>query len=328
MGADVLIVGQGFAGTLLAWELERAGISFVVADAGHERAATRAAAGIINPITGRRLVKSWRIDPLRPAAAAVFRELEATLGVPLWHEMRVRRIFAEAREREIFAAKQARGELAPYAGESDDTGFWIHGAARVEMGALLTAARVRWRAAGCLGEAVTDLDAAASRHALVIDCTGMAATEREDFRFVPWEFSKGEVLTIAVEGLAPDVVLNRRHWITPVGEGSAWVGATHAPGVRESRPGEAARVALEKSARELLGGRDFAVTGQRAGVRVNLPDKRPVAGRHPERERIGLINGLGSKGGLWAPFLARQWAEHLATGKPFDPETDLRRFGR
>jgi glycine/D-amino acid oxidase-like deaminating enzyme len=328
VGADVLIAGQGLAGTLLAWALERAGISFAVADAGPARAATMAAAGIINPITGRRLVQSWRIDTLRPAAAAVFRELEAALGVPLWREMRVRRFFADAREREIFAVKQARGELAPYAGESDDTGFWIHGAARVEMAALLTAARARWRAAGRLREAVTDLDAVASQYEWVIDCTGVAATEREEFRFLPWEFSKGEVLTIAVAGLASDEILNRRRWITPVGEGSAWVGATHEPGVRDSRPGEAARVALEENARELLGGRDFAVTGQRAGVRVNLPDKRPVAGCHPERARLGLINGLGSKGGLWAPFLARQWAEHLTAGRAFDAEIGVERFGR
>lgn len=326
--ADVLIAGQGLAGTLLAWELERAGISFAIADSGHRRAATMAAAGIINPITGRRLVPSWRVDALRPAAAAVYCELGSALGVPLWHEMRLRRIFADARERETFVAKQARGELAPYAGESDETGFWIEGAARVEMEALLQVARARWQAAGRLGEAMTDLGAESRRHAVVIDCTGVAATEREEFRFVPWEFSKGEMLAIAVDGLAPDVVLNRRHWLTPLGEGRAWVGATHAPGQRDARPSAAARDTLERSARALLGDRAFEVTGQRAGVRVNLPDKRPVAGRHPEQERIGLINGLGSKGGLWAPFLARQWVEHLVAGKPFDAEIDLHRFGR
>jgi glycine/D-amino acid oxidase-like deaminating enzyme len=63
-------------------------------------------------------------------------------------------------------------------------------------------------------------------------------------------------------------------------------------------------------------------------VRVNLPDKRPVAGRHPEQARLGLINGLGSKGGLWAPFLARRWAEHLAAGRVFDEEIGVGRFGR
>ena len=70
MGADFLIVGQGLAGTLLAWEFERAGFSFAIADAGHGRAASGVAAGIINPITGRRLVKSWRIDARLAGARA------------------------------------------------------------------------------------------------------------------------------------------------------------------------------------------------------------------------------------------------------------------
>ena len=328
MAADVLIVGQGLAGTLLAWEFERAGIAFALADGGHRRAATMAAAGIINPITGRRLVKSWRIDTLRPAAAAVFRELEVALGVPLWHEMRVRRLFADAREREIFSAKQARGELAPFAGEADEAGFWIHGAARVEVGALLAAARARWRSAGRLCEEVTDLGEVAPRFAQVIDCTGVAATGQEKFRSLPWEHAKGEVLAVAVAGLAPDVILNRRHWIVPVGEGAAWVGATHEPATRDGEPSGAARVALERSACELLAGRAFTVTGQRAGVRVYLPDKRPVAGCLAGCDRIGLLNGLGSKGALWAPFLARQWVRHLTAGASFDPEIGVGRFVR
>jgi len=41
-----------------------------------------------------------------------------------------------------------------------------------------------------------------------------------------------------------------------------------------------------------------------------------------------MIGGLGSKGALWAPGLARQWVNHLTEGVPFDPETDLNRFRR
>src|SRR5262245_20876558 len=110
MRPALLIVGQGLAGTLLAWELERAGIPFAIMDRGHAGATTAAAAGLINPITGRRLVKSWRVDALLPVARESYRELEAALGVALWHGVRVRRLFADAREREIFAEKQARGE--------------------------------------------------------------------------------------------------------------------------------------------------------------------------------------------------------------------------
>ena len=68
---DFMIVGQGLAGSLLASELLDAGKTIQIFDADHEGAASAIAAGIINPITGRRLVKSWMIMsfyplPLRP----------------------------------------------------------------------------------------------------------------------------------------------------------------------------------------------------------------------------------------------------------------------
>lgn len=330
MRPDILILGQGLAGTLLAWELERAGIDFSLVDTGHAAAATTAAAGIINPITGRRLVQSWRVESLLPAARALYRDLEAALGVPLWRDLRVRRLFADERERTTWREKSARGELAPFAGAGDAEGFWVEPAARVDLGALLGAARGRWLAMGRLRtENVDAVDPAVAMagHACVIDCTGRAAARAGAFGFVPWEFSHGEMLELAVEGLAPDVVLNRRHWIVPVAAGTAWVGATHMPGVHEVAPTSSARLTLEASARDLLGAaHPFVVTGQRAGVRVNLPDKRPVAGRHLERPRLGLINGLGAKGALWAPMLARQWVEHLKLGAPFDPEVNVARF--
>ncbi len=323
MTADVLILGQGLAGTLLGWELERASVPFTITDSDQAPAATAAAAGIINPITGRRLVQSWRIDALRPLARETYRAIEAAWGVRVWHEMKLRRLFADERERVVLAAKRATGELAGWAGEGDDSGFWIRDAARVDLGVLLAAARARWRAGG-QWRAAGDK---APLPATVIACTGLAMTATPEFGFVPWEVVKGEIIELAVDGLAPDVILNRRHWLVPMGEGAAWVGATQEPGVRDPQPSAAARATLEAAARDLLGGRAFRVTGQRAGVRVHLPDKRPVAGWHPVRSGLGVLGGLGAKGALWAPWLARQWADHLTRGGAvFDPETDVGRF--
>ncbi|MEO7411955.1 MAG: FAD-dependent oxidoreductase [Opitutaceae bacterium] len=325
--ADILIVGQGLAGTLLAWELERAGISFEVIDAGHEHAASGVAAGIINPITGRRLVKSWRVDQWLPTARIAYREIEQALGLPLWRDVRVRRFFADDRERRVANEKYGRGELAPYVEAApDETGLWIGGAGQVDVPSLLARARAHWQMMGRLREeTLGDLADQANAYHLVVDCRGVAGARGKDFAFVPWEFSKGEIIAVQVAGLPHDVVLNRGHWALPVTDGSAWVGATHQPSFENLAPTAAARKELEASAAALLS-RPFSVTGHFAGVRVNLPDKRPVAGRHPASERLGIMNGLGAKGALWAPMLARQWVNHLTKGVPFDPEITGERF--
>lgn len=328
MRPDVLILGQGLAGSLLGWALERAGVAFAIVDHGHAAAATRAAAGIVNPITGRRLVKSWRVDELLPQARALYQEIGDALGVTLWRDMRVRRLFVDERERAACRAKRVSGELAPFLGEADEEGFWIERAGWVDLAALLQGLRARWQASGVLRE--RSVDGANGAAGAVIDCRGLEAARAEEFRFVPWEFSKGELLELEVPdgALERDVVLNRRHWVVPVGATAAWVGATHEPGVMDRATTAAARTGLEESAKRLLRAGAFTVVGQRAGVRVTLPDKLPVGGWHPEQTGLGIVNGLGAKGALWAPLLASAWVAALRGGRGFPAEIDVRRFAR
>jgi glycine oxidase len=327
MRPDILIVGQGLAGTLLAWELERVGIQFTIADGGHATAASAVAAGIINPITGRRLVQSWRYEALFPIARESYRTIEATLGVTIWREMRLRRTFADERERTLGADTQRREDLAEYIESADADGWWVRGAARVDLANLLRATRARWEADGKLRGQRIEIEREIERYALVIDCRGREAALTTAYDPVPWEFSKGEILELSVDVLEEDVVLNRRMWVMPTGPWTALAGATHQPGLTDVLPSAAARIKIEEAAREILGeDRPFSITGHRVGIRVNLPDKRPVAGRLPRNSRIGVLNGLGAKGALWAPMIARQWAEHLKSGQRFDPEIDVRRF--
>lgn len=325
MRADILILGQGIAGSLLGWELERAGIPFTMIDAGPAGAASRVAAGIINPITGRRLVKSWRFDELRPIAERAYGEIEAAWGVKLWREMRVRRLFQDDRERRVFAGKALSGELAPYAEKGDADGFWIGQAAQVDMTQLLRVARSRWLDAGILSEASVSTEDVKGRCELVIDCRGATTVHEGAFGWVPWELTKGQILEIGASEREPGVILNRGQWLLPVPEGKALVGSTHETRFATPGPTDEARCKLAAVAEALLG-RAVEVTGQAAGLRVHLPDKHPVAGRHPHEPWLGVINGLGAKGALTAPWLARQWVNHLCEGVPFDPDVVVTRF--
>lgn len=326
---DILIVGQGLAGTLLGWACERAGLDFALVERDRGDGATPVAAGLVNPVTGRRLVKSWRVDTLLPAARTWYTEIGAELGVTLWREMAVRRLWLDDREPAVLARKLGTGELAPYASTGDTAGFWLHGAARVDFGLLLAASRQRWRTAGRWRTDEFDAGRTADQAGVVVDCTGAAgALASGAWPGVPWEYSRGQVLEVAVEGLPADTVLHRRHSLVPLGPGRAWVGATHEPGAVAAHVTPEGRAALAESAATMLAGRPFTVVAARAGVRLNLPDKRPVAGRHPDDPRRGICGALGAKGALWAPLLAQQWVEHLTRGTTFDPEIDVRRFER
>ncbi len=75
-------------------------------------------------------------------------------------------------------------------------------------------------------------------------------------------------------------------------------------------------------------GLGWELVGQDVGERVTTADKHPIAGRAPTDSHLGIFNGLGSKGALLAPWIARQWVNHLTEAVPFDPAVDVRRFWR
>lgn len=326
MAAELLIVGQGLAGTWLGWECERAGIAFEIADAGGAPSASRISAGLINPITGQRFVKTWSVDERRDEVRASYAELEAGLGVQVWHDVRIWREFRDEAERRRFAAKEGAGRLRPWVREASDAGFWIDGAARVDVPSLLDAAQARWVAAGRWRAERVDVERAASDYALVVDCTGAAARSVESWAGVPWETSAGEILEIRTAGLRPDVVRSRGHWLVASDARTAKAGATHRPRAERAEPTATGRGELEASVRELLGGAEFQTVGHAAAVRATLPDRRPVLGRHPRNERLAVFAGLGGKGAWFAPLLARLFVAHWRRGGPLPDSLRVERF--
>ena len=101
---DYIIVGQGIAGSILAYLLQGNGQKVVVIDQNTEGSlsASKIAAGVINPITGRRFVKSWHVDALLPSAKQTYQALEKVLNIPIWHERRLLRTLTNAEEENNF----------------------------------------------------------------------------------------------------------------------------------------------------------------------------------------------------------------------------------
>ena len=324
MSAFVTIVGQGLAGSLLGWELERAGVPFVVVERGGDAASSRVGAGIINPVTGLRLVKSWRVDAYFPSALAAYREIEAVTGRRIIHPMRVRRLFGSEEDARNARARLERGELIPYVREIDERGLWIDPAARIDAAALIEGLHLHWSRTGRL---LVDPEHPLDRpsEVRVIRCIGAREAVSEVSRFARLGLAKGEIITIQAPEAAPDVIWNTGHWMVPIGDGLARVGATFDRHATSPDVTEEARRLLSKSAERFLG-RSVEIVRHEAGLRVTSPDRHPVIGWLDAHERVGVFNALGSKGALLAPAMARAWVGHLTRGEPFDRAVDVARF--
>ena len=89
MQVETLIVGQGLCGTWLSFWLQQSGANFLVIDENKANSATKVASGIINPVTGRRMVKTWMADELIAFADYAYKLMGSVIEKDLITEMQL-----------------------------------------------------------------------------------------------------------------------------------------------------------------------------------------------------------------------------------------------
>ncbi len=341
---DYLIVGQGLAGSVLALLMRRRGLRFRVVDNANPSGATRVAAGILNPVTGRKIVKSWRADESLPSAFAFYREAERELGVGLLGERIIHRYLVTGNEREIWRRKRDQegwGSLtSPLPEEARPgfrgglQGFRIHGGGILDAPGFVEAVGLLLLREGNLLRAELPVESIristagveweGVRARRVIFCEGHRASRNPLFSWLPFRHAKGETLTLRWDGPCDDRIHNFGKWLFPLGGGEARAGSTFKWADLTETTTDAGRAEILDGLARVLPVQP-EVIGQRAGIRPILKDSRPVAGLHPGHPNAGIFNGLGSKGVSLAPLFAEQFLNHLESGGPLDDEIDARR---
>lgn len=347
---DALIIGQGFAGTLLARALLRRGREVVVVDNGHLHSSSRAAAGLINPLAGRQVALPSRVGQFLLTAGEVYGAMEAELGQRLLFPRPMVRLAPSEKDRERWQRRiAAEPGYAPYVesvfepGESGlplvdpfggliqlHTGYICPDRLLDGMRAKLAeAGRLRERQFELTGMALTSEGAGwgglVADH--VIFCEGRCATENPWFDWLPLRPVKGEILTLAGELPVDGRIVNGGKWLLPLEDGHFKLGATYDHSRIDETPTETGRERLLSGLPGLLQAPPpVEVVDHRAGVRPGTADRLPVVGLHPRERRLGIFNGFGSKGSLTIPWYAERFAEHLLDGAPLPEEADIGRF--
>ncbi|WP_460504247.1 FAD-dependent oxidoreductase, partial [Hymenobacter agri] len=102
---DFLLVGHGLAGAILADVLRARGHRVLVFDPGKANSASNVAAGLMNPVAGKRFALSWRAAELLPAAIAYYRALEQRFGQPFFTEAPIFKLFGSLEEQNAVLAR-------------------------------------------------------------------------------------------------------------------------------------------------------------------------------------------------------------------------------
>ena len=70
----------------------------------------------------------------------------------------------------------------------------------------------------------------------------------------------------------------------------------------------------------------YKILSQTAGIRPTIKDRRPLVGTQPAFPNLAILNGLGTRGVMIAPTMAKALFNYLEKGEELDPEIDIKRF--
>lgn len=331
MQRDFIIVGQGIAGSLLAWFLRQQGKTVLLIDKFYGSSASRVAAGIMHPITGRRMVKTWMADELIPFARSTYRNLEQEFGMNFFHDIPIAEILNTAKEYNDWMSRSDEQDLSAYISTEGNQDFGkylnpffksilIHRSGWIDTSVMLDAFRKYFQSNGDLldenfdhvelntsSEKIRYQDCEASH---IIFCEGVNAISNPFWKHLPFIPAKGEMITFRAE-MNCTSILNRKIFLLPVGDHMFKAGSTYSWNYKDDQPSPEGKDFLVGQLKSLLK-IPFEVIAHTAGIRPSVKDRKPFLGLHPVHKRIGIFNGLGAKGCLLAPFFASHMAGYLA----------------
>ncbi len=346
---DTVILGQGLAGSALAWHLVRAGERVCVIDDGHASAASMVAAGLINPLAGMRFNRRPELHDWLNAAEAWYTELEHFCGHRFWHPRPMLRLFRSAEQRRFYqrqredpGSRDLLGEAfaadrCPEPIHAPHGGFIQHRTGYIDLPALLGCLRDWLKTEGhllehhlsadqidCHGRGVVLPDLYAKR---LVFCDGARLGLNPWFNHLPLAPNKGEILDLADSEWRPRHIINGACWLVPLETGGLRLGATHTHHRVDDRPTTEGRQTLLQCLANLLpNARPAHVIQHRAGVRPGTPDRYPLIGPHPKHSQLWVFNGLGARGALLAPWYAQRLCAHYQSDAPLPAEADSQRF--
>ena len=342
---DYLIIGQGLAGSLLAWELIKQGCNVHLIDNQKENA-SHIAAGLINPVTGMRLVKNDNIDILLPCAIKTYQKLSQFFKQDFYREKPMLRIIRKEKETLIFQQRIQELTYLDYlekkiqpAPDSIDAPLGI--IQQKQTGYLLTQKLLT-----CLKNFLQqkqcyqatqleyqDLQIDNGIHwqgisaKKIIFCEGYQAIYNPWFNYLPFQLAKGEILTMtAKQTLAPEL-LNYGHWFIPLNEYQFRTGATFDTINLNTKLTDQGKKTLLNALTQIMPMLDSAtIDKHQANIRPTTLDKKPFIGPHPEHKNLMIFNGFGAKGSLQIPYYSMHFTQHLLKQSPIAPEVNCQRY--
>ncbi|HBK83577.1 MAG TPA: FAD-dependent oxidoreductase [Flavobacterium sp.] len=341
---DFLIVGSGLAGISFAEVALQNNKTILVFD-NQSRSSSNVAAGLYNPVVLKRFSEVWNAKELLAIAIPFYQSLAQKFNFNFDFKLPIYRRFASVEEQNnwFFASDKLNlnsflfpsliTDDIPYVtsnfgfGKVLETGF-------IDVNALIS--HYKDYLIQCNAYISSNFDYSQIlfnedfilygdykiKH--VIFAEGFGLNSNPFFNQLPLDGTKGELLIIKAPCLQLDVILMSNIFIIPLGNSLFKVGATYNWHDKTTNTTQYARNELIESLKDLISC-DFEVVDHLAGIRPTVKDRRPLVGTHFQHKRLHVLNGLGTRGVLLAPYLASQLFKSIAENTPLENEINIQR---
>ncbi len=340
----VLIVGGGLSGICLAHQLDDQNIDFLIIDTGQNESSA-VAAGMINPMVFRKMKKTWRGDELIPYLKNFYPTVEKKVDQRFFFSRKLRRVFSTNDEKNYWKDRNEDPDFEQYILDENqpaDTpeyvkntignGF-VQSPGYIDAPLFMESNHRYFKNQGHLSYENFDFfhfnpekkTYKGQCFSHVIFAEGFRGKFNPFFGYLPLQQTKGEVLSITSQQLKTTEILNRKCFVLPLEQGGFKLGATFAWETTDTSPTVDARDELLNKYHQLADA-PITVTGQEAGIRPTVTDRRPLIGEHPLHRHLFIFNGMGTKGYMIAPYFSDQLIQHLFNSKALDDEVNIKRF--
>lgn len=342
---DYLIIGSGLAGISFAEVALLNSKSILVLD-NNSQSSSKIAGGLYNPVILKRFSEVWNAQEQLFVMNEFYTLLEEKLKCKVDYKRPIfRKFFSVEEQNNWFAAsdkvnlfpflstklisKKFAGIDSPYGyGEVLQTGY-------VDTALLLSEYRAYLKQKNLFLEESFDYGALQvendsilykgieAKHIVFAEGFGMHANPY--FNHLPLDGTKGELFIIKSPQLDLDVIVNTSVFILPLGNDLFKVGATYNWKDKTDMPTEEGKIELIARIKEIITC-DFEILEHFAGVRPTVKDRRPLVGTHNEYGLIHVLNGLGTRGVMLGPAMAKALFEYIENKIPLDTAIDINRF--
>ena len=345
MKVDYIVVGLGLAGLAFIEQLEKHHKSYKVFEDDSQNSSS-VAGGTYNPVILKRFTPVWNGHEQLEFAMPFYKELSDKLQAEFDTKFTTKKVFNSVGDENNWFTALDKPMLSNYMkpeifkkkipGVIGDFGFGeLIGTGRIDTKKLISEYRSLLIEQDSLTKERFDYhDLKISEHKVqykeleaskVVFCEGFGLKANPFFNYLPLNGTKGEIITIHAPELKIDFLLKSAVFVLPLGNDYYKVGATFNWTDKTLQPTDKGKKELVDKLNKTISVA-YTIVEQTAGIRPTVKDRRPLVGLHPKHSQLSVLNGLGTRGVMIAPTIAKNLFNHLEFGEELDREIDIKRF--